>query len=125
MSVRSKDPVLDQAGSVSRSRIHYCVMLKREIENVMRDYQHFLSRKYTFDEWARYLEMIGEPESSVQTYRGPSRRPSVYGAGSCNAQFGREIRGDNEVELGGKQKPADENKVGAGVDAGKITTNAQ
>lgn len=36
-------------------------------------------RKYTFDEWAWYLKLVGEDESSAETHRAPLTKPKGDG----------------------------------------------
>jgi potassium channel subfamily K, other eukaryote len=50
-------------------------MLIKEISNVMRHLNSSPPRKYSFDEWAWYLKLIGEDESSPETHRKAIRKP--------------------------------------------------
>jgi hypothetical protein len=51
-------------------------------------------RKYTFDEWAWYLKLIGEDENSADTHRAALRkpRPDGEGLGAALADQNKEVK---------------------------------
>ncbi|CZR52236.1 probable potassium channel [Phialocephala subalpina] len=61
------------------SRAHYHLILVKEIGKVMKHLHSTPPRKYTFDEWAWYLKLIGEDESSAETHRKAKRKPRPDG----------------------------------------------
>jgi potassium channel subfamily K len=63
------------------SRHHYHHILAKEIVKVMKHLNSSPPRKYTFDEWAWYLKLIGEDESSAATHRKAKRKPKADGEG--------------------------------------------
>ncbi|KAI1116391.1 hypothetical protein F5Y14DRAFT_406468 [Nemania sp. NC0429] len=52
-----------------RTRAEYHLVLIDEIRRVSQHLQHSPSRKYTYQEWAWYLRLIGEDETDVTTHR--------------------------------------------------------
>ena len=78
-SASNKVPEPDYRAVGARSRIHYHVILVREIENITKDFTRSPDREYTFNEWVWYLKLIAQDESSPQNHREPSRWPKVYG----------------------------------------------
>lgn len=70
------------------SRRHYHSMLIEEIGSVMKHLNSQPPRKYTFDEWAWYLALIGEDESSSDTHRRAVRKPKMNGEGVGTATEG-------------------------------------
>lgn len=65
--------------SLPKSRAQYHLVLIDEISRVTKHLQHSPPRKYTFKEWAWYLCLIGEDESSAETHRKPERKPDAAG----------------------------------------------
>jgi potassium channel subfamily K len=63
------------------SRAHYHLILAKEIGKVLKHLHSSPPRKYTFDEWAWYLKLIGEDESNAETHRKPKRKPNPDGDG--------------------------------------------
>ncbi|KAE8453217.1 hypothetical protein EG329_011284 [Mollisiaceae sp. DMI_Dod_QoI] len=63
------------------SRAHYHLILIKEIGKVLKHLHSTPPRKYTFDEWAWYLKLIGEDESSAETHRKAKRKPKPDGEG--------------------------------------------
>ncbi|KAF7542099.1 hypothetical protein G7054_g123 [Neopestalotiopsis clavispora] len=63
-----------------KSRAEYHLVLIDEITRVTKHLQHTPPRKYTFKEWAWYLRLVGEDESSADTHRKPARKPSTTDA---------------------------------------------
>ncbi|KAI8963178.1 voltage-gated potassium channel [Daldinia sp. FL1419] len=58
-----------------KSRAEYHLVLIDEISRVTKHLRHSPPRKYTFKEWAWYLRLIGEDESSAGNHRRPEHRP--------------------------------------------------
>lgn len=73
-----------------KSKRHYHVILIKEIGKVRTHLNSSPPRKYTFDEWAWYLKLVGEDESSAETHRKAPRKPRPDGEGLGAAL------GDNE-----------------------------
>jgi potassium channel subfamily K len=71
--------------SVLESRRHYHCVLITEIQKVIRHLNSSPPRKYTFDEWAWYLKLIGEDESTSATHRKVPLKPEVDGEGLGSA----------------------------------------
>lgn len=61
-------------------REYHCLLIK-ELSKVMKHLNSSPPRKYTFDEWAWYLKLIGEDESSADTHRKALRKPRPDGEG--------------------------------------------
>ena len=76
-----------------KTRSHYHVILAKEIGRVMKHLNSSPPRKYTFDEWAWYLKLIGEDESSAETHRQAKRKPKADGEGLGAALDGPEGNG--------------------------------
>ncbi|KAH9214090.1 hypothetical protein DL95DRAFT_366023 [Leptodontidium sp. 2 PMI_412] len=66
---------------VPKNRKAYHVVLVKEMGKVMGHLKSSPPKKYTFEEWAWYLKLIGEDESSGETHRRPLRRPRPDGEG--------------------------------------------
>ncbi|KAI0849761.1 voltage-gated potassium channel [Daldinia vernicosa] len=58
-----------------KSRAEYHLVLIDEIIRVTKHLRHSPERKYTFKEWAWYLRLIGEDESSAEKHRRPEHQP--------------------------------------------------
>ncbi|KAI9736507.1 MAG: Potassium channel [Claussenomyces sp. TS43310] len=71
--------------AVPKSPRHYHLKLIEEIGQVMKHLNSSPPRKYTFDEWAWYLKLIGEDESSAETHRRAPKRPKPDGEGLATA----------------------------------------
>jgi len=65
----------DDERAMPKSKRHYHAMLIKEISSVMQHLNSSPPRKYSFDEWAWYLKLIGEDESSPETHRKAVRKP--------------------------------------------------
>ncbi|KAK7931399.1 hypothetical protein PG985_002111 [Apiospora marii] len=65
----------DLPSELPRTRSEYHLVLIDEIARVTKHLQHNPPRKYTFQEWAWYLRLMGEDESSAETHKRPSRKP--------------------------------------------------
>ncbi|KIN01382.1 hypothetical protein OIDMADRAFT_145456 [Oidiodendron maius Zn] len=93
------------------SRRHYQSILIKEIGQVMRHLNSSPPRKYTFDEWAWFLKLIGEDESSSDLHRSPTEKPSKDGddVGIAKAGDGGRLKwswvDDRSPLLGHKEEP--------------------
>ncbi|KAH7410823.1 potassium channel-like protein [Cadophora sp. MPI-SDFR-AT-0126] len=67
--------------SLPSSKKAYHVILVREMSKVMTHLKSSPPKQYSFEEWAWYLKLIGEDESSEETHRRPLRRPEADGEG--------------------------------------------
>ncbi|KAL7622240.1 hypothetical protein AAE478_007743 [Parahypoxylon ruwenzoriense] len=107
-STRGPTSKSKRASSMSRESLpaelpktpaEYHLILIDEIMRVTKHLQRSPPRKYTFKEWAWYLRLIGEDESSTETHRRPehsslvaralSRRGSRRGGGGAPAVQGK------------------------------------
>lgn len=70
---------------IPKSKRHYHLVLIMEISKVMKHLNSSPPRKYTFDEWAWYLKLIGEDENSADTHRAALRKPRPDGEGLGSA----------------------------------------
>jgi potassium channel subfamily K len=79
---------------IPKSKRHYHVVLIKEIGKVMKHLNSSPPRKYTFDEWAWYLKLIGEDENSADTHRAALRkpRPDGEGLGAALADQNKEVK---------------------------------
>ncbi|KAK0121060.1 Potassium channel, variant 2 [Cadophora gregata f. sp. sojae] len=59
------------------SKKAYHVILVREMSKVMTHLNSSPPKQYSFEEWAWYLKLIGEDESSEETHRRPVRKPEA------------------------------------------------
>ncbi|KAH7346453.1 potassium channel-like protein [Rhexocercosporidium sp. MPI-PUGE-AT-0058] len=91
----------ENSHELPKSKKEYYVILVKEIGKVMRHLKSSPPKKYSFDEWAWYLKLIGEDEGSGETHRRPLRRPRADGEGLGmvgERQEGEEGDGDERVE---------------------------
>ncbi|KAI0003603.1 voltage-gated potassium channel [Xylariaceae sp. FL0662B] len=65
---------IDAPTKLPKTRAEYHLVLIDEISRVTNHLQSSPPRKYTFKEWAWYLRLIGEDESSATTHRQPTRK---------------------------------------------------
>ncbi|KAI1078071.1 hypothetical protein F5B20DRAFT_549092 [Whalleya microplaca] len=65
----------DVPTELPKTRAEYHLVLIDEIARVTKHLRHSPPRKYPFKEWAWYLRLIGEDESSAETHRTPARKP--------------------------------------------------
>ncbi|KAI0142860.1 voltage-gated potassium channel [Xylariaceae sp. FL1272] len=65
-----------------RTRSEYHLVLVDEIRRVMLHLQESPPRRYTYQQWAWYLRLIGEDESSAATHRSPPKKPELEPAGA-------------------------------------------
>ncbi|KAI0188793.1 ion channel protein [Xylaria flabelliformis] len=60
-----------------RTRAEYRLVLIDEIRRVSKHLQHSPPRKYTYQEWAWFLRLIGEDESDASTHRRPLKKSKL------------------------------------------------
>lgn len=65
------DAARDRGDKLGEDVHHYHYLLVKEIRNVMNHLNQTPPRKYTFDEWAWFLKLIGEDEDSAEAHRAP------------------------------------------------------
>ncbi|KAK8121062.1 ion channel protein [Apiospora kogelbergensis] len=65
----------DLPSELPKTRAEYHLVLIDEIARVTKHLQHSPPRKYTFKEWAWYLRLMGQDESSAEMHKRPSRKP--------------------------------------------------
>jgi potassium channel subfamily K len=84
----------EKGDEVPKTKRHYHVVLIREIGKVMKHLNSNPPRKYTFDEWAWYLKLIGEDESSADTHRAALRKPGpdAEGLGAAMANNAKIVK---------------------------------
>jgi potassium channel subfamily K len=78
-----------------KSKHHYHLILAKEIGKVMKHLKSSPPRKFTFDEWAWYLKLIGEDESSAEMHRKAKKKPRPDGEGLgavLEEEDGEEVR---------------------------------
>ncbi|KAM3069714.1 hypothetical protein ACMFMG_010424 [Clarireedia jacksonii] len=68
-----------------KNRHEYHVILIKEITKVTKHLNSSPPRKYTFDEWAWYLKLIGEDESDADKHRKALRKPEMELGGANGA----------------------------------------
>lgn len=92
------------------SKHHYHLILAKEIGKVMKHLNSSPPRKYTFDEWAWYLKLIGEDEASAETHRkAPTKpRPDGEGLGAAMMDEDKSVQwswvGNRSPLMGGKEE---------------------
>lgn len=91
-----------------KSQRHYHVILIKEISKVMKHLHSSPPRKYTFDEWAWYLKLIGEDESKADSHRKALRKPRPDGEGLGAATKEKEVKwswvGNRSPLMGNKEE---------------------
>lgn len=85
-----------------KSRHHYHYILIKEIAKVQKHLRSSPPRKYTFDEWAWYLKLVGEDESNPDSHRKASRKPRTGGEGLGNAMQSGHGDGEGRGLAGGR-----------------------
>jgi potassium channel subfamily K len=94
-----------------KSRRHYHSILIKEIGQVIKHLNSSPRRKYTFDEWAWFLKLIGEDESSSDLHRSATeeRNQVGEGVGIAKSGDGRQLRwswvDDRSPLIGHKGEP--------------------
>ncbi|KAB8293839.1 hypothetical protein EYC80_009320 [Monilinia laxa] len=64
----------DENDRLPENRHHYHCILVKEVGKVIKHVTSSPPRKYTFDEWAWYLKLIGEDESEAENHNKPTRK---------------------------------------------------
>lgn len=80
------------------SKPHFHHLLITEIAEVTKHLNAQPPRKYTFEEWAWYLKLVGEDESSADTHVKAVRNPRPDGEGPGVANGGQVGYGEREGE---------------------------
>ncbi|KAI8635616.1 voltage-gated potassium channel [Xylariaceae sp. FL1651] len=62
-------------GELPKTRAEYHLVLIDEIRRVTLHLKQSPPRRYTYQEWAWYLRLIGEDESDASTHRKPPKKP--------------------------------------------------
>ena len=95
-----------QRGDKLEENLHeYHYLLAREFRNVMKHLNENPPRKYTYDEWAWFLRLMGEDESAVDSHRkAPIKVNKEQGSGPDlqQAQVGEQENGRQWSWLGNR-----------------------
>lgn len=91
----------EENGKLLKNRHYHCLLIK-EIGKVMQHLHSSPPRKYTFDEWAWYLKLLGEDESEAENHRMAVRIPERVGDDELGGAKGekREDKGQKWSWLG-------------------------
>lgn len=82
-----------------KNKHHYHLLLIKEISSVLSHLNSSPPRKYTFEEWAWYLKLVGEDEGDSFKHRKPVRKPKQE---QEKKKGGAETRdGQDEEGIGG------------------------
>lgn len=65
----------DQGDSIGADIHEYHYLLIKEFRNVLKDINESPPRKYSYDEWAWFLKLMGEDESNHKSHRAPTINP--------------------------------------------------
>ncbi|KAI1419648.1 hypothetical protein F5Y12DRAFT_776724 [Xylaria sp. FL1777] len=93
--------ILDE---LPKTRAEYRLVLIDEIRRVSQHLQHSPPRKYTYQEWAWFLRLIGEDESDASTHRKPTRKRHPVDRNKARQPAGE--RSTDEVALGDQPQQA-------------------
>ncbi|KAI1847632.1 hypothetical protein JX266_006484 [Neoarthrinium moseri] len=106
-----------------KSRAEYHLVLIDEIARVTKHLQHSPPRKYTFKEWAWYLRLMGEDESSAETHRKPARKHSHEDDGAVLGRVATHRTGTSSAKNGSpvaeSPEKGEDGAAGAGQDVVK------
>lgn len=92
-------------GAAPEDRHDLAVVLIDEISRVTQHLKSRPARKYSFEEWAWFLKLIGEDESSAQTHTKPvPRRRKKHARGQHDGGGGGTAEDGEDEEEGGGQK---------------------
>ncbi|KAI0433735.1 hypothetical protein F5Y09DRAFT_43035 [Xylaria sp. FL1042] len=69
-----------------KTRAEYQLTLIDEIRRVSQHLRHEPSRRYTYQEWAWFLRLIGEDESDASTHRKPIKKSHLIDHNKINQQ---------------------------------------
>ena len=61
----------DRGDEIGKEIHHYHYLLVREIRKVQKDVNNSPLKKYTYNEWAWFLRLMGEDENSAKSHRKP------------------------------------------------------
>lgn len=92
------DEARDQGDDFMADEHYFRYCLIKEVRSV---YQHLNSqppKKYTYDEWAYFLKLLGEDESSSKTHREAPRRVEESGASDSDMGAAGKEEGDEGVK---------------------------
>jgi len=99
----------EKTNSLPEDRKEYHVVLVQEMGKVMAHLNSSPPKQYSFEEWAWYLKLVGEDESSEETHRRPLRRPEadseclgVVGEGEETERLEWSWMGNRSPLMGGK-----------------------
>lgn len=84
-----------------KSRAEYHLVLIDEISRVTKHLRHSPPRMYTFKEWAWYLRLIGEDESSAENHRRPEHQPPEGRHGRPSRTLADRLRGESATSVNG------------------------
>lgn len=103
-SVARKDLPKD----IPQDRAEYHVVLLEEIARVTQHLKSQPPRKYTWDEWAWYLKLIGEDEGNPATHRKVhphihAKKAKQKNGGDNDKTAGRDTKEDNDTSRGQTQ----------------------
>ncbi|KAL9100286.1 MAG: hypothetical protein Q9163_004318 [Psora crenata] len=91
-------------GDIFGSTIHeYHFFLAREFRNVLKHLNQSPPRKYTYDEWAYYLKLMGEDEGSSTSHRKPPIKPEYRGEEKEGPDFAQAQTEDAQINGEGKK----------------------
>ncbi|KAI1801936.1 voltage-gated potassium channel [Daldinia bambusicola] len=113
-----------------KTRAEYHLVLIDEISRVTKHLRHSPPRKYTFKEWAWYLRLIGEDESSAENHRRPEHRPPEERRRGrvanrlCGDSATSVNPGDNDASRENGESSSDSNSNGSGEGDGKESSTA-
>ncbi|TVY23310.1 Outward-rectifier potassium channel [Lachnellula hyalina] len=76
---RSADNRAKEDDKLPDAKVDYHLLLTKEIGKVLKHLHSSPPRKYTFEEWAWYLKLVGEDEGSTGSHRKPTLRAKGQG----------------------------------------------
>ena len=89
------DAARDRGDKLGEDVHHYHYLLVREIRNVMNHLNENPSRRYTFEEWAWFLKLIGEDEDSAEAHCEAPVKIDKDGVKDELQEKGSNDKGDN------------------------------
>ncbi|KAL8928102.1 MAG: hypothetical protein Q9172_001012 [Xanthocarpia lactea] len=92
------DEALKRGDEVSKDAHEYHYQLIREFRNVMKHLDENPPRRYTYEEWAWFLKLMGEDEDNQSSHR----RPPI------NVRNDYQGNGEPDMQKGGAENGADE-----------------
>lgn len=94
------DSARDRGDKLGQDVHHYHYLLVREIRTVMKHLSQTPPRKYTFQEWAWFLKLIGEDENFAEAHRAP---PLTIDQAAGLSEELRNERSNNKEDGNGKE----------------------